>query len=315
VEIQTRLLSHPARAFAWMLAAQVFFALMAVGARIGGRALPWQEVCASRFIFGGLTVFVAARLQGQSLRVLNVRAARWRSAYGTLSAAGTFYLYATPKLPIGDAATLLATAPLFVAVLGIPILGEPVRGVLALALVGGFAGIGLVAEPSFASSGLLVALGTATALASALAFIALRRVGPGESSEAVVFHFAVVGSVTMLLACIPVWRLPNVTDGVALLATGIFGGFAQIMMTRAYALDNAARVSALGYSGVVFTRALAVPLFGELPSAMRVAGSLLVVASGVAIALSSSSDVCRRSRTDPGGPADGRPHSGDGQSA
>jgi drug/metabolite transporter (DMT)-like permease len=52
-------------------------------------------------------------------------------------------------------------------------------------------------------------------------------------------------------------------------------------MTRAHTLDHAARVSAMTFSSVVFARLLAVPIFGEVPSLTQVAGSLLVIASGV----------------------------------
>lgn len=261
---------------------------MAVAARVGGRNLPWQEVCASRFFFGGLTVAFVARAQGRSL-VVTQRAAAWqRSILGTISAAGTFYLYATPHLPIGDAATLLATAPIFVAILGVPLLGERVGPHVAFALAMGFAGIALVAHPSFSSAPHLVAIGTGTAVISALAFLSLRRLGANESSEAVVFHFACVGTMTMAVLCIPVWQPPSLVQSLALGATGLFGGLAQIAMTRAYGLDRAARVSALSYSGVVFTRALAMPIFGEAPSFVQATGSLLVVAAGVFLALGRS---------------------------
>jgi drug/metabolite transporter (DMT)-like permease len=271
-----------------MLLAQLVFAWMATSARFGGRRLPWQEVCAARFLFGAITVYVAARLGGRSLRVVAQRAAWWRTTMGTLSAAGTFYLYATPHLPLGDAATLLATAPIFVAVLGVPLLGEPLRRGVLLALACGFVGIALVAQPSFGTAGRLVVLGTATAVAAALSFIWLRRVGGGESSEAIVFHFSLFGTVVFALACAPVWRAPTLAESAALVATGLSGGFGQIAMTRAYALDRAARVSILGYTGMLFTRMLALPIFGEVPSGMQALGSLLIVTSGAVLAVGSA---------------------------
>jgi drug/metabolite transporter (DMT)-like permease len=113
----------------------------------------------------------------------------------------------------------------------------------------------------------------------------LRRMGPGESSEAIVFHFMAVGMVSLGVLAIPVWRTPDARSLGFLLFTGLSGGFAQLAMTRAYALDRAARVSAVGYTGVVCTRLLAIPLFGESPSILQVAGSALVVAAGVGMAL------------------------------
>jgi drug/metabolite transporter (DMT)-like permease len=112
----------------------------------------------------------------------------------------------------------------------------------------------------------------------------LRRLGPGESSEAVVVHFLAWGTVAMVFLCAPVWRTPSPAEALVLGATGLFGGLAQIAMTRAYALDSAARVSVLGYAGVVFTRLLAAPLFGEVPSLSQAGGSLLVVVAGIVLA-------------------------------
>jgi drug/metabolite transporter (DMT)-like permease len=233
---------------------------------------------------GALTAYLAARVGGESLRITRVGEAWLRSVFGTVSAAGTFFLYATPTLAIGDVTTLLATAPLFVALLSAPVLREPIHKSVAIALGCGFAGIALVAKPSFSSAGHLVAIGAATAVTSAIAHVSLRRIGPSESSEAIVFHFACVGSTVMVLACIPVWRAPSAADGLALAITGLFGGLGQLALTRAYTADHAAPVSALGYSGVVFSRALAAPLFREIPSFTQALGSLFVIASGLALA-------------------------------
>jgi drug/metabolite transporter (DMT)-like permease len=258
---------------------------MAVGARVGGRSVPWQEVCASRFLVGALVAYVFARARGQSLRITHRREAWLRSAFGTLSAAGTFFVYAAPALAIGDAATLFATSPIFVALFSAPLLGERVRKGLAAALVMGFTGIALVAQPSFSTTGDLVTIGALTAISSAMAMIWLRRIGPSESSEAIVFHFACVGFCVMLLASLPGWRTPDLEQTIVLAGTGLCAGLGQLAMTRAYTLDHAARVAALGYSGIVFTRALGVPLFGEIPGVTQSLGSLLVIASGVLLSL------------------------------
>ncbi len=268
-----------------MTAAQAFFAVMAAGARIGARHVPWPEVCASRFLVGGMTAYAVAALRGVSLRITSPREAWVRSGFGTLAAAGTFFVFAAPRLAIGDAATLFATTPLFVALLSAPLLAEKVPRASALALVLGFVGIALVAQPSFSTAGHVVAIAAASAVASAIAMIWLRRIGPNESGEAIVFHFACVGLGAMLLLAIPVWKTPDARELLVLGGTGLSAGIAQLMMTRAYSLDRASTVSVLGYSGVVFTRLLAVPVFGEVPDAIQIAGSLLVIASGVLLAL------------------------------
>jgi len=269
----------------WMATAQLLFALMGIGARIGGRDVPWPEVGAVRFLVGALTAYAVARARGESLRIIRVRDAWMRSLFGTLSAAGTFYVYASRGLAIGDAVTLLATSPIFVTLLSAPLLGERPRLGAVLALVTGFAGIALVAQPSFSTAGHVVAAGTGAALSSALAMIWLRRIGPTESSEAIAVHFSCIGFGIFLLVSLPVWRTPSPHDVLALAFMGLSGGLAQIAMTRAYSLDHAARVSILTFSSVVFMRALAVPIFGEIPGPFQTAGSILVITGGALLGL------------------------------
>ena len=81
----------------------------------------------------------------------------------------------------------------------------------------------------------------------------------------------------MLLLALPAWRWPDGHGALYLLGAGLGGGGAQLAMTRAYALQRAAPVSALSSLGIVFTYLLALPLFPEHPTGWQVAGSLLVI--------------------------------------
>ncbi len=277
--------SRPLAAALWMTAASALFAVMSISARFGGQGVPWQEVAASRFVVGGLAAVAVALVRRSTLRVIRQKEQVWRSIFGTAAALATFFTLAAPELAVGDAVTLFATAPIFVALLSWPLLGEKVGGSVVVALVFAFAGIIAVAEPSFATASYLVGSGTFAAVSSALAMVWLRRMGPDESSEGIVFQFSAFGAVVALLASIPVWKTPDARTALFLFVTGLSGGLAQICMTRAYALDSAARVSAIGYSGIVFTRVFALPVFGEKPTLVAVGGSLLVIGSGVVLAL------------------------------
>jgi drug/metabolite transporter (DMT)-like permease len=230
---------------------------------------------------------------------LHKKAAWFRSIFGTLAAAGTFYTLAQPGLGLGDAVTLFQTSPIFVALLSWPMLGERVRGRTAVAIGVAFLGILAVAQPAFQSAPQVVVIGSLTAVVTAVAMIWLRRIGPGESSEAIVLHFSLFGAVATAAASVPVWRTPDAHSGALLLVTGVAGGLGQLCMTRAYSLDHAARVSAIGYSGLLFARLFAVPAFGEIPNAMGLAGSVLVLGSGVWLATHKAEPHRRRGEIPP----------------
>jgi drug/metabolite transporter (DMT)-like permease len=267
------------RGLIWMVVAQACFAWMNVCTRFGARHLPWPEIAAVRFLVGALLAVGLAHATGRSLRVTD-RPGTWkRSIYGTLAAAGSFYALASTRVGVGDAATLGATTPIFVALLSGPLLGERVGRHVALAVALAFIGVLAVLRPSFALALPVAAVATVGAFFYALAMIWLRRIGPGESHEAIVLHFSLVGLVTMVALAVPVWRWPDWPGGLALIGAGLGGGGAQLAMTRAYSLQRAAPVSAISNLGVVFTYLLALPLFADRPTPWQVGGALLVIAA------------------------------------
>jgi drug/metabolite transporter (DMT)-like permease len=267
-----------------MALAQCFFAGMNICTRLGARDLAWSEIAAGRFLVGALIAVAIARYRGSSLRISD-RPSTWRrSVYGTTAAGCTFYALASSRIALGDAATLTATAPIFVALLSGPLLRERVDGRVAAAVAVGFAGIVAVVRPSFAIALPVAAIATTGAFFYALAMLWLRKIGPGESHEAVVLHFSLVALGAMLLLALPAWRWPSWTGGLLLLGAGVGGGGGQIAMTRAYSLHRAAPVTALSGLGIVFTYLFAIPIFGDRPSRWQIAGSLLVIAASLLLA-------------------------------
>src|SRR5215210_5706944 len=174
---------------AWMLLAQVFFAGMNVCTRLAGSDLPWAEVGAARFLVGAVMAGSLGYYQGASLRITDRRSTWWRSGFGALSALCTFYALASTRIALGDVATLGATAPIFVALLSAPLLGERVGRRVTLAILLVFTGVVAVVGPSFGVAAPMAAVTIAGAFLYALALIWLRRVGPGETPYAIVLHF------------------------------------------------------------------------------------------------------------------------------
>ncbi len=267
-----------------MVLAQLCFAGMNLCTRLGAEDLPWPEIAAARFLIGAVIAVGLAGVRGASLRVTD-RPGTWRrSIFGTLSAIGTFYALSSSRIGLGDAATLNATAPIFVALLSGRLLGERVGRPVWAALALAFAGIVALLRPSFEVAAPVALVATTGAVFYALAMIWLRKIGPGESHEAVVLHFSLVGFATMVALALPRWTWPDADSGLYLLGAGLGGGGAQLAMTRAYSLHRAAPVTALSTLGIVFTYLLALPVFPARPTAWQVGGSLLVILATVLVA-------------------------------
>ena len=269
-----------------MVVAQVLFSAMGVFTRLGTEEVPWQEAALSRFAVGALVAYVMARARGVGLHITNKKLMWTRSITGTLSALTVFYVWASPKIPLGDAVTLTSVGPVFVVLLSRPLLNERVGRLVWAAVPIAFSGLVLVVKPSFHVAMSLAVVAVVGSFFYSLAMISLRQIGPSESGEAVVLHFSLFGTLVMLAITIPVWQTPDPITGLFLLLTGLSGGLAQVAMTRAYSLDRAARISALNYLGIIFTNIFAIPVFGSIPGFWQIVGSGLVILSGLFITLS-----------------------------
>lgn len=272
-----------ARGVSWILLSETLFALMRLATRWGAADVPGLEVGAARFLGGALVAFALARARGASLAVGDQRTLWTRSAFGALNAAAVFHVLGSPRIALGDAATLQATGPLFVALLSWPLIRERVPRAVALGVALGFAGVAVLVGPSFRSSGDLAAIMVAGAVCYAVAMLSLRRLGPRESPEGIALHVSSVAGVALLLLSLPAFRVPSPRAAAAMAASALAGGLAQVAMGRAYSLERAARLSAFAYAGVAVTYALEALVWRRLPAPHQWAGSAVVMVAGLVV--------------------------------
>jgi drug/metabolite transporter (DMT)-like permease len=272
-----------------MIVANILFAVMTIAARLAANEhVPWPEIGATRALVGALVAVGFALSRGARLVPEQGRLAWARSLFGTGAMLCTFYALGAPSFAVGDAATLFATSPLLIALLSPHMLDErPTRALGVLVLVA-FVGVALVAGPRFALGGRHAAVALAGAVFSALAMIYLRRLrsgGSAESPESIALHFALVSCVVLGALTVPVAAVPSPRASFWLLTTGLAGGVAQLAMTRAYSLTEAARLGAVSYLGTVLANVGAIVFLGERATPTALVGTTLVVGAGVALAM------------------------------
>jgi drug/metabolite transporter (DMT)-like permease len=272
-------------AITWLLAAEACYAVMRVTARLSASAstLPWAEIAAVRFLLGSLVPLGSALVRGVPLRVVDGRNAWLRSLFGTGGALSLFYALGTHALSVGDATTLYSTAPLWVAVLSGPVLGERVRTKCA-----GFAGVATLLHSGFRSVGPTGLIVLAGAISYALAIFRVRRLSSRESSEAIGFHMSITAGLVMLAIALPVLQPIPAAAMLPLGLSALAGGVGQTIIARAYAHESASKLAAFNYSGVVFTYVLEVALFHRAPEPRQILGALIVIAAGVLVSVISA---------------------------
>lgn len=276
-----------------MVAASIFFAMMNVTVRLGSSRLPWAEVASVRASVGALVAVSFAVGRGASLAIHDRRLSWARSLFGTGAMFCGFYAMGSSSIALGDAVTLASTNPIFVALLSPLLLGERSGLLVWAATALSFTGVALVAGPSFHVAGGVAAIATLGGFFSAMAMIWLRRLGAGErkeSPEAIVVHFSMVAAVATTLCALPTLKVPDLEGAALLVATGILGGLGQLTMTRAYALEKAARLGAIGYMGVLLAHVFGVIFFDEQPTIEGAVGAALIVAAGLSLAIAAMRD-------------------------
>jgi drug/metabolite transporter (DMT)-like permease len=287
-----------------MALSALLFATMNLFARLATTSAPWTMTACTRATMGALVAGGVARARGTSLAPKETRAIVWRSVFGTAAMLSTFYALSSRTLSLGDTVTLFNLAPVFLALLAPIFLRERTSRTLTVALVLALTGVVLVLQPSVlfgnhgaASISLLLHGPSArmsggaavfAAFMSSIAMVMLRRAGRTESAETIAFHFSVFAAFVSGMLSVFTFRWPSPSDVGFMIAAGLLGGLGQLAMTRAYAIEEAARVGAMGYLSVVASSVLGAIVLGDRPSRLQVLGMALVVAAGLFVTIDAS---------------------------
>ena len=206
-----------------------------------------------------------------------------RGLYGTVGMVLNFG--AVILLPLAEATTINFTVPIWAVLLSILLLKEKVGLWRWSAVLLGFAGILVIAQPGgghFPLNGALVALGGAFMIA--LISIQIADLNRTEQPLTIVFYFACVTTPLTALA-LPFVATAHDADGWwLLLGIGLAGALGQLLLTAALRFGKVASVIVMDYSGLFWATLYGWLLFETLPPASTWLGAPLVIAAGLVIA-------------------------------
>src|SRR2546421_2125331 len=267
----------------WMIVAGFLFAAMGVFVKLGAAHFDAAELAFYRNFVGFLAVGALVGVRRGSLKTHHGAAHFMRGLVGSISLIG--YFYAMTQLPLATAQTLNYTSPIFLAIATVVVLGERFSGRLIGAIALGFAGVGILLQPTFQGGKETAALiGLFSGVFSAWAYLSVRTLGKlGEPDWRVVFWFTVIGSV--LCAA---WQLSTSSfhalrwdTAWMVLGVGMTGTLAQLAMTRAYRTGNTLVVGALSDSTLGFAAVLAFLGWSDRLRPLEWAGMAAIIASGI----------------------------------
>lgn len=197
------------------------------------------------------------------------------------------WISAIAFVPLATASAINFTAPVFVVILSIPLLGERVGAHRWSAVLVGFVGALIVIQPGKDGFPVEILLLLAAAFLFALYQILTRKVAAADS-EATSSIYTVLVALAISSTLVP-WNYQAPADGDyavwgAFLAMGLLGGVRHYLVVKAYAAAPASVISPFFYCELVGAALLGFFLFGNLPGLNTWIGAAIIVASGLYIA-------------------------------
>jgi drug/metabolite transporter (DMT)-like permease len=269
-----------------MCAGVSLFPLMNASVKLLTARYPVVEITWARFT-GHLIVMLAVFLPQYGRRLIATRRPLVQIARSLLMLVSNgVFVMAIATVPLATASAIGFTSPLIVTALSVPLLREQVGWRRWSAVMVGFCGALLIIRPGTGFHDPAVLLLLASSGAYALYQIATRWVMAHDSPATGIIFAALFGSLGTSLLLPFVWVTPqSLTDLAMLLALGGLGGLGHFLVIKAFQAAPAAVIAPLGYVELLGTATLGYLIFANFPDALTWVGALIIIASGLYIAM------------------------------
>lgn len=210
----------------------------------------------------------------------------FRSAIGTIGI--ILGAWALSIMPLAETTILLFTSPLWTVLLSYPILRERVGIYRLSAVLVGFTGVIVMANPTSDVSALPligVLIGLGWGFSSGCVDIYLRWLGKTENANTTVFYFVLFGTLTCALH----WPWAEVKQDISLnalwliIGLGITGLLSLLFKTQSYRLGEASLIAPIMYSMIIWTMLFDYLFWNKAPGLNVILGASLIIASNAFI--------------------------------
>lgn len=199
-----------------------------------------------------------------------------------LMCATGFFFMGLSRIPISDAAALMAVNPVLITLGAALFLGEPLGPRRIAGIVVALCGAMLIIRPGSAVFTLDALYPLAAAACYSAYNLLTRRVGRDEDPWTSLFYTGLVGTVILSLAVPLQWSPIETTQTWVLVAmVAGFGTLGQLALIRALIGGEAAMLAPYAYTGLVFATVWGLAFFNEIPDIWTLAGALVIAGAGL----------------------------------
>jgi drug/metabolite transporter (DMT)-like permease len=200
-----------------------------------------------------------------------------------LAVATITMLLALRVMPVAETVAILYITPVLLMLASGPILGERVSFLGWVCASLGFAGVLLIARPGSGLDPWGVALCLLNAVLGTGYHLLTRILTRTETTMALLFHTALVGSVLSvgLTLALGAESWPTATDMGLMLLYGTCATAGHLLLTSAYREAPASTLAPVNYMHIAFATVLGWLVFRQIPDAFGLVGMALIAAAGL----------------------------------
>lgn len=236
--------------------------------------------CAASLPF--VLVPVALTGRWRRLRPVNLPLHLLRACFAVVMLWG--FVWAVARSTLTDVYAVFMSAPLVVLALAALFLGERIGPLRWAAVVLGIIGVIVTLAPTGEGMGLMA--GTIAFLAAfsyAASIVTVRILARTDTTTSMVFWFLALVALAAGLASLPGWVGIRAEHWTWILAVGLTGWVAQLLVTEAFKLAPASVVAPFEYTALIWALCIDFAFWQALPSERALVGACIVVTAGLLV--------------------------------
>ena len=272
------------RGIVLMCLSTVAFSIMHGLVRFVSEVLPPFQIAFFRNIFG--LAFLLPLLMRSRFAVLRTRQIGLHALRGVINMAAMLMFFTALSIsPIAKVTALGFTAPIFMAILAVIVLGERFRIYRWSAIFLGFVGMLIILRPGLVviDTGALLVIGSAVLWAVAMLIIKIQS--RTESSLTIVAYMGIFLGVFSIAPALWVWQPFELQTLGLMVLIGLFGSIAQMAISESLKETDPTALMPFDFLKLIWTAMIGAWFFAEIPDMFTWIGATVIFSSGLFIAL------------------------------
>ena len=266
-----------------MCLSTIAFSIMHGLVRFVSEVLPPFQIAFFRNIFG--LAFLIPLLMRSRFAILRTKQIGLHALRGVINMAAMLMFFTALAIsPIAKVTALGFTAPIFMAILAVLVLGERFRIYRWSAIFLGFMGMLIILRPGLVAidTGALLVIGSAALWAVAMIIIKIQS--RTESSLTIVAYMGIFLGIFSIGPAVWVWQPFGLQTLGFMVLIGLFGSIAQMAISESLKETDPTALMPFDFLKLIWTAIIGVWFFAEVPDIYTWVGATVIFLSGLFIA-------------------------------